>query len=436
MPIRDIVVIALTIISLPICLARPFFGILVWTVIALLNPHRFAWAIAHNQLPVAMLVGAVTLAGFLLFFPGLKGVFTREACLLIVLWIWFTITSLHNTNMPIFAPFEADTWFRWRFVSKIFLMTLVTVALVNTWERLRIFLFVMAGSLGLLVAKAIPFMIVTGGSFRLYGPDGSALDDNNALGLGLVMTLPMFLFLAKTESSVRLKWLCGIVFAATIPAIFFTYSRGAFIALAFVLLLMLLRMRQKALLIPILVVAALFAVYLTPEKWQRRMDFSRQGALIDDSALSRINAWTYSWRLARDYPLTGGGFEAFTPALFRLYAPNPKDVHGAHSIYFSVLAEHGFIGLCLYLLLLASSLMSLGSVGRRARLLGDDRAAYYAVMLQLSIVAFMIGGAFLGRAYFDYFYMIIACTIILKRLCRLDATEILFEPEEVEEQMA
>lgn len=435
-PVRDIVVIALIVISLPVCFIRPFFGILVWTVVALLNPHRFAWAVAHDQLPVAMLVGAATLAGFVLFFPGLRGFFVREVWLLLVLWVWFTITTLHNTNMPIFAHFAADTWFRWQFVSKVLLMTLVTVAIVNSWERLRVFLFVMAASLGILVVKAIPFIIVTGGAFRLYGPDGSALDDNNALGLGLVMTLPMFLFLARTESSRRLRWLLGFVFVATIPSIFFTYSRGALIALASVLFLMALRMRQRALLMLILVVTALFAVYLMPEKWQRRMDFRQEGALMDDSALSRINAWTYSWRLALDYPWTGGGFEAFTPELFRLYAPNSRDVHGPHSIYFGVLAEHGFIGLGLYLSLVASSFVSLRRVGRRARLWGNDRAAYYAVMLQFSLVAFLIGGAFLGRAYFDYYFMIVACTIILRRLCRFDETEMTSERVQVEEQMA
>ncbi len=87
-----------------------------------------------------------------------------------------------------------------------------------------------------------------------------------------------------------------------------------------------------------------------------------------------------------DHPLTGGGFEAFTPELFTRYAPNPRDVHGPHSIYFGVLAEHGFIGLFLYLSLIGSCFLSLRSVRKYARLSGDERAANYASMLQFSIV--------------------------------------------------
>src|SRR5258705_2455733 len=117
---------------------------------------------------------------------------------------------------------------------------------------------------------------------------------------------------------------------------------------------------------------------------------------MDDSALSRINAWTYSWNLALDYPLLGAGFEAFTPELFEHYAPNAKDVHGPHSIYFGVLAEHGFIGLFLYLSLLATCFLTLRQAGRFARASGDERAANYAAMLQFSLLGFMVSGAFLG----------------------------------------
>ena len=74
-------------------------------------------------------------------------------------------------------------------------------------------------------------MILTGGSFRLYGPRGSTVFDNNDLGLALNMTVPMFFFLARTATNRRMKQLMWFLFAATIPAVFFTYSRGALIGL-------------------------------------------------------------------------------------------------------------------------------------------------------------------------------------------------------------
>ena len=115
-----------------------------------------------------------------------------------------------------------------------------------------IFVLVMAGCFGYFILKALPFVILTGGAFRLYGPEFSMIADNNDLGLALNMTLPLFFFLAQTESRKWARWLCGFLFVITIPAIFFTYSRGALTGLIVVLTLMLLRSKKRILLIPVL----------------------------------------------------------------------------------------------------------------------------------------------------------------------------------------
>ena len=148
---------------------------------------------------------------------------------------------------------------------------------------------------------------------------------------------------------------------------------------------------------------------------------STQNAL-DASARSRLNAWSFSWALAKDNPLMGGGFDAFTPALFARYAPTAKDVHGPHSIYFGVLAEHGFIGLFLYLALIASCFAALHRTKRIARFRVDERGANYANMFRFSLVGFLASGAFLGRAYFDLFFAIVACITILRQISAAEWT--------------
>ena len=59
--------------------------------------------------------------------------------------------------------------------------------------------------------------------------------------------------------------------------------------------------------------------------------------------MGRINAWHTAFNLAKDR-VTGGGFDTFQGPTFRKYAPEPENVHAAHSIYFQVLGDHGFIG--------------------------------------------------------------------------------------------
>jgi probable O-glycosylation ligase (exosortase A-associated) len=411
--IRDYLILAAIVVSLPVSFFRPFYGILVWVVIAFLNPHKFAYAV--QDYPVALAVAIPTLAGFLIFSRDWKGLRSREFLLIVVLQIWFTITSFAAGVNPVFVHHIADTWEKWRFVSKILLMTMVAMAVVNSFYRLRILLLVVAGSFGILAAKAFPFVILTGGRFRVFGPEGSMIADNNDFGLAMNMTLPLFFFLAQTESDRRVRKLFAILFVITIPVIFFTYSRGALVGLITVGTLMFLRLRQRALLVPVIAVAVMIAVIAAPPAWKDRMDPTRDDA-VDLSAKGRLNAWQYARNLAADYPITGGGFATFTPELYSRYAPPGSAIIGPHSVYFGLLAEHGYVGLCLYLALVFSCFRTANRLVKFGKRYGDQEVANYANMIRFSMVGFLMSGIFLARAYFDYFFALVACLAVLKQV--------------------
>ncbi len=432
---RDVVILGFFLSSLPICFIRPFYGILLWTIVAFVNPQHLAYGFAAT-FPLAQAVAIPTLAGFLIFNRGWRMLASGGFILIALLWIWFTITSLVSAHSDLFAQHSGDTWYRWAFVSKILLMTVVAMCLMDSFKRLRIFLLVIAGSFGIFIAKDLPFVIATGGQFRLYGPAASMIADNNDYGLALNMAVPLFFFLAQTETNPTLRRVLYTLFAASIPAVFFTYSRGALLGLGAVFFFMFLQMRRRFVLIPVIVLAVGLGSVFAPQAWRDRMSTLGEDQL-DSSALERVNAWTFAWRLASEFPIAGGGFETFTPILFQRYAPNTVDVHGPHSIYFGVLAEHGFAGLFLYLLLVFFSFFSTFGVTRGARRYGDERAFAYAKMFQLSLVGFLVSGLFLGRAYFDFYFAIVACIIVLKRLCKDDwaAGRYLGESEPVFEEV-
>lgn len=425
MSIRDIIVLVFFIGSLPFCFFRPVYGIVLWTLMSFLNPQDFTWGIAR-QASLAFAVAVPTLLGTCIFSANFRRLFCREGVMLLILWVWFTVTSFNSAHDPLFADKAALCWFRWSMVSKILLMTVVMMMVINSWERIRWLVLAIAGAFGVLVLRTLPVMILSGGASRVYGPDNSMIADNNDFGLALNMALPLFFFLAKTEANQWARRLMTFLFLATIPAIFFTYSRGALLGLIAVLFCMMLQAKQKALLLPVAVVIVIFAAIFTPQAWRDRM--STDNAL-DSSARSRLNAWSYSWAMTSEHPLMGGGFEAFTPALFARYAPNSGDVHGPHSIYFGVLAEHGFTGLFLYLSLVALCIGELYMIIRRGRRSGDEVAVSYANMFRFSLVGFLVSGAFLGRAYFDFYFSIVACVAILRMLCSTPASRKEFEDE-------
>ena len=424
--------------SLPVCFFRPFYGLVLWTIVAFLNPQAYMWGLG-SSFPLALAVAIPTMAGLVVYVPGwTERLACRETYLIVLLWAWFTVTTLISVNTaPLFdGIMPSDTWEKWGMVSKILLMTVVMIAAMDSFRQLRILILAIAGSFGFYVLKSFPFMLATGGEFRLYGPDNSMVADNNDFGLALNVTIPLFFLLAQTETTTWMKRLFGFLFVIAIPAVFFTYSRGALLGLIAVLVLMVFRMKQRLLvwssvILAGIVVAAVFA----PESWRQRMN--PNGDVVDSSARSRLNAWSFCWSLASEYPVTGGGFATFTDRLFERYAPNSRDVHNSHSIYFGVLAEHGFVGLLFYGVLIWSCFATTGSVIRRARIYGDAEAMQYASMFRISVVGFLVSGMFLSRAYFDYYFTIVACIAILKRICdeawaRADVSE----EEELEEVTA
>jgi putative inorganic carbon (hco3(-)) transporter len=417
MPLRGLVLLVFFVLSIPICFFRPFYGIVLWVVVAFLNPQSFTWT-AFDVFPWATAVAVPTMLGMLVFERKLGRLVSRELGLVIILWVWFTITTVVSTSLPEFTHHAPETWERWTFVSKIMLMTVCMVPIVNTFERLRYLVLTIAACFGFYVLKVIPFVIATGGEFRLYGPERSMIGDNNDFGLALNMTLPLFFFLAQTEMRRWPKRFFAVMFMLTIPAVFFTYSRGALVGLSAVFLMMLLRSRRRLALVPVAALGLIVALTFAPAAWQERMDLTSSEA-VDASAQSRLHAWAYAYALATEYPITGGGFATFTEELYQRYWPGQiGNIYGAHSVYFQVLAEHGFVGLGLYMLLVLSCFLRTGRL-RKAALAADDRqVAQYAQMLQLSLVGFLVSGIFLGRAYFDYYFTIVACVVILDRASR------------------
>ena len=87
------------------------------------------------------------------------------------------------------------------------------------------------------------------------------------------------------------------------------------------------------------------------------------------------------------------------------------------SIYFEILGEHGYVGLALFLGILGLTWLKCGSIIRFAKRNPDlIWARDLASMVQVSIVGYMSAGAFLGLAYFDYIYHLVAVVVVVHHL--------------------
>jgi len=403
---RDYILLIVILATLPFCFKRPFFGLLVYVWISLMNPHRFTWGIAYS-FPVAKVVALATIAG-LPFIPNRWKIPREwEAWILAALGIYFSFTTFYAL-----APEKA--WADWSQFIKIYLMIFIAFLLIQTPQQLRSFFMTIAISIGLVGLKGGLFALLTGGGHLVYGPPESFIADNNALALAEIMVLPLLLYLGLGEVRRWLKIFLYIMASLLVISIVSSYSRGALLGLSAIAFYFILISRHRwryLLVIGVLVIGVLSFI---PQKW-----FERMGTIAeyqdDASVMGRINAWWFAYNLALDRPLVGGGFRTFQDDLFLTYAPDPYDVHDAHSIYFEVLGEHGFVGLGLFLSLMFIAFRSLGQIQKWTNDIESLKwANQYSRMLKLSIIAYCICGAFLGLAYFDLYYYIITGVIVMK----------------------
>lgn len=416
MSVRDLVVTAVIFGLLPFCVVRPWVGILTWSWVGYMNPHRLTWGFAYS-LPFGMVVMAATLIG-LPFNREVKGIpRALEVYLLLALWGWFLVTT-------IFAFYPADAWEQFIKVSKILFGVFLSLMLLQEERKLRALILIIALSIGFFGFKGGIWAIVTGGHNQVLGPPDSFISGNTEIGLALNMVIPILFFVRRQETRLWLRHLLLAIIACSMVASLFTYSRGALIGLAVILPLLFLKSRARLVLLPLLIGALYIGPSLMPAEWNEKME-TIETYQEDISANQRLNAWWVSYQLAKDSPILGGGFKTFSTQIYQAYIPNyiyAEQQQDAHSIYFQVLAEHGFPGLALFLALMLSTFVSLRGLMRTTRNQPDKKwIGECAKMLEVSLTAYAVSGAFLSMSYFDLFYHLVAITVLLKLLAAAPA---------------
>jgi probable O-glycosylation ligase (exosortase A-associated) len=414
---RDVLLTCVIMGLLPFCLSRPWIGVLTWSWLGYMNPHRMTWGFAYD-LPFGMMVMLATVVG-LVITKDKKGLPNAiEVYLLLALWGWFLVTTL-------FAFYPDEAWIQFNKVSKILVGIFLSLFLLQDARKVRALIWVIALSIGFFGVKGGIFSIMTGAQNQVLGPRDSFISGNTEIGLALNMVIPLLIFLQREETR---AWRRRMLMAAAILSIIAslgTYSRGALIGLAVVVPLVFLKSRARLILLPLLAIAIVVLPSVMPRQWLERMG-TIETYDQDVSANQRLNSWYVARELAKDYPIMGGGFRTFSRDIYEAYMPGYKYAENAldaHSIYFQVLGEHGFTGLVLFVALIASTLLSLRRlIWKTRRDPSQQWICNCAQMLEVSVLAYAVSGAFLSMSYFDLFYHQVVITVILKTLVTAPVT--------------
>lgn len=394
---------------LPTILLSPFAGVLIYKWLEYLTP-RDAYFVTLLPDQLSLAVGALTFAMWLL---REKKALPRAALLfglLIAFFLWTNFTSL-------FALVPDAAAFKWERTAKVIGFSILMAQMMSTRPRIEAFIWVQVICIAF---SAIPGALKTiywgGGGLTVVGVTNSFIDDRVAYAVVLPMIVPLVLFLARCGTLLpAARWLVlclrGIAVACLV-ALVGTFARTAIFTGGTALLLLVFKSKSKVWTMLAVGAAVVLLFQFAPERWFQRMDTTVEYQK-DTSAVDRLDAWKWSWQMALEHPVTGGGFRVFVLNK----TPGGDGYLEAHNIVFEVLAEHGFVGLALFAWLIAETYRSCGAVRRRAAGNPDLAwAADLAGMLQISLLVFVAGGMFISIATSPFLYDLVPLAIGLRSI--------------------
>ena len=186
----------------------------------------------------------------------------------------------------------------------------------------------------------------------LAGRAASLWGNPNVLAEFLLVTFFVSLGSLMMKQSLRSKLFCLVTLALNAAALVFTWSRGAWLALAITLIVFFLTYSHKALPFVILAAIAFAAAFVfLPETFVSRIESIV--TFSDSSTLYRIHIWQGCASLIRDvfWSGVGVGSEAFSNAYLPYALPGIEAAPHAHNLLMQIVIELGVVGAIVFLAL-------------------------------------------------------------------------------------
>lgn len=405
MPLRDIIIVSIVLLAAFMAFRRAWIGVMLWNWLSIMNPHRYTWGFAYSA-PLAAIAAGATLLGLLFTKERRSPFLGAPVGWFLALTIWISLSWLMGMDVT-------GDYGQWTKVMKIYLMTFVALMLLHNRYHIMAFVWVSTASVIILAVKGGIFTVLSGGAHRVWGPPGSFIADNNEFALAVILAIPLMHFLQMQLAKPWMRHAVTVAILLSVASALGSHSRGAFLALGAMGLIFWWRSSRKGPIALMLVFVVLVLLPMMPDEWWERMG-TIQTYEEDTSAMGRINAWYVAWDVAKD-KFFGAGMSYQYPEIFMLYGRFETHARSAHSIYFQILGNHGFVGLFLFVTLWFSTFRTAGWLRKNGGKLPETRwVVSLGAMAQVCLLGYAVGGAFLSLAYFDLPYNVMVMVVLAK----------------------
>ncbi len=385
-------------ITVPVAWFQPSIGIFAYIWFSLMTPDDLAFI--GGQYPLSQALAISTLIGFLIHrLNGLFALVLNPICLGLV------VTCLSMLPSVFLGTDNSTTAQPYMLYVRVVIMSLLVPAIVDELPGLRNYLLVLIFSIGLIGAKVGTAGLLRGGARYANGFGYGPFVDNNFLALGFAMAVPLCWYGARLFEN---KWIRRGMQAMAILdacAVVWTYSRGAALSLAMVLLLLALQSKRRLLMLTLIVCVASAAIYLVRDSYLERIG-TIQAPLQEESARSRIEYAQAGIKMWASYPIFGVGFGTFNFRTKVVEFLGRESDQVAHNTYVQILADSGASSFLCHATLVFGSTIWLFWSARRIRVTHPGMENY-PLALGTSMVAYIVGSTFISIVKFELYHAVL-----------------------------
>ena len=440
---RIIFIILVTLVGSLAAFVDAFWGLLLYTWYAFASPLELTYGSLEGT-RLSFVVGAVLV---LTTFNQRKTLFTSHPLTFFCyLFIAICFSSLAYTGQFSLSYILVAI----ELVMKMIFIAMLVPVLLDSLPRFRTYIQTIAVSAGFVGAYFGIFGLMAG-STNIYGP--GRLGDNNAYAASLVPILPLIFFGGRYLPAKIPKFIgmCATfsVFTGTAIAVILTFSRGGFLSLVTAVACLMLKLRGFlprmlgwGVVLPILVLATMRFYALDPalsvlptgssstgvqgtfDDYVKRILSLRADVRSEESASGRLHFWEVAMEMARQNPLFGVGLERYTQEYDNYdYSQGRYGQYRAvHNLFFSVLAETGWIGSGVFLTILLLCFLAQFRAYRYARQLTNREAQGelmdYANMAAIALISFLVASCFLTTLFQEILWGLVSISIGLELLAK------------------
>jgi len=397
-------------------LREPFWGVATYYYFSFFRPQDYYhWTLADSRL--SYWIALITIYSFFIN-KARKGYIipkNKETFLM----LFFCLSMGLSTY---FSPMPERSWPLFLTFIKIAIFYFFALAMIDSETKFKAMLWVLIYSFCYYAIWA-NIRYVFEGIKIIEGPGlaEAAYRDRNTFALIFVVAIPICFYMRYVIRHRLIKFSLLAMIPVLMHAVVCSFSRGAYLGMLAVSGYSILKIRRKAVVVlAILIVIPLVMRMQGKEHRYRMMSIVAEPEARDRSANSRIGAWKGGWKMMLDRPLSGVGLQNFE-LFIKDYNSSVVNLV-AHNTYIQIGGEAGMLAMIAYILILLISFSTLYKLKRKFVKEGlTPNLYYYILMLEGSLVGFVLCSLFLSMEMFEPAYFLFCMVVILKLLTQKGA---------------